>query len=205
MTNIRVLSQCLFVFREFAFHRCTRSLPNGCHRLSAAVWPRSSIREVKWARSSLCQSRHCCVVRPYLVGGHLYSISSGFLAWYGRVCGSIWCRKRHKNIRPYRHMSWTYTQRMLSTLIWLRRYDLTNFVDQSMNSLLQKPNIPWKHILTSLPVWALVFTHFGQNWGFYTLLTQMPKFLKDVLRFDLNEVRVVLHCWCLHNQCLFVP
>ena len=37
--------------------------------------------------------------------------------------------------------------------------------------------IPWKAILTSLPVWATVIAHFAENWGFYTMLTQLPTFL----------------------------
>lgn len=36
---------------------------------------------------------------------------------------------------------------------------------------------PWKSILTSMPVWAIVASHFSENWGFYTLLTQLPKFM----------------------------
>ncbi len=48
--------------------------------------------------------------------------------------------------------------------------------------------MPWKMIFKSVPVWALVITHFGQNWGFYTLLTQMPNYLKNVLNFDLKSV-----------------
>lgn len=38
--------------------------------------------------------------------------------------------------------------------------------------------IPWGKILTSMPVWAIVASHFAENWGFYTLLTQLPKFMK---------------------------
>lgn len=41
--------------------------------------------------------------------------------------------------------------------------------------------IPWKAILTSLPVWACVAAHFAENWGFYTLLTQLPTFLSGKL------------------------
>lgn len=51
-----------------------------------------------------------------------------------------------------------------------------------------KPPIPWRKVLTCIPLWALVVTHFGQNWGFYTLLTQMPRFLSQVLGFNLREV-----------------
>lgn len=37
---------------------------------------------------------------------------------------------------------------------------------------------PWKSIFTSMPVWSIVIAHFSENWGFYTLLTQLPKYLK---------------------------
>ncbi|GLV41384.1 Major Facilitator Superfamily Transporter 9 [Carabus blaptoides fortunei] len=46
---------------------------------------------------------------------------------------------------------------------------------------------PWKSILTSAPVWAIVASHFSENWGFYTLLTQLPKFMKDTLGFELTK------------------
>lgn len=37
---------------------------------------------------------------------------------------------------------------------------------------------PWKSIFKSLPVYAIIASHFSENWGFYTLLTQLPTFLK---------------------------
>ena len=40
---------------------------------------------------------------------------------------------------------------------------------------------PWKSMMTSKPVWAIIVAHFAENWGFYTLLTGMPTFMKDVL------------------------
>ncbi|XP_042907967.1 sialin isoform X2 [Parasteatoda tepidariorum] len=50
-----------------------------------------------------------------------------------------------------------------------------------------KPNIPWKKILTSIPVWTLMITHFGQNWGFYTFLTMLPTYLSSILRFNIKS------------------
>jgi ACS family sodium-dependent inorganic phosphate cotransporter len=37
---------------------------------------------------------------------------------------------------------------------------------------------PWGKFLTSPPVWSIVMAHFSENWGFYTLLTQLPTFMK---------------------------
>ena len=45
---------------------------------------------------------------------------------------------------------------------------------------------PWKAMLTSKPVWAIIIAHFTENWGFYTLLTSLPMFLRDVLEYSLD-------------------
>lgn len=39
---------------------------------------------------------------------------------------------------------------------------------------------PWKAIFTSTAVYAIIASHFSENWGFYTLLTQLPTFLKGI-------------------------
>ena len=46
---------------------------------------------------------------------------------------------------------------------------------------------PWKSMMTSKPVWAIIIAHFSENWGFYTLLTGMPTFMKDVLGYKLDQ------------------
>lgn len=50
---------------------------------------------------------------------------------------------------------------------------------------------PWFKILSSLPVWAIVMAHFTENWGFYTWLTELPTFMHDILKFNLQEVSTV--------------
>ncbi|CAG9763217.1 unnamed protein product [Ceutorhynchus assimilis] len=47
--------------------------------------------------------------------------------------------------------------------------------------------IPWKAILTSVPVWALVITQVGHDWGFFTMVTDLPKYMKDVLKFNVSQ------------------
>lgn len=36
--------------------------------------------------------------------------------------------------------------------------------------------IPWRSILTSLPVWALIVAAYSWEWGFVTIATQLPSF-----------------------------
>ncbi|KAG5892098.1 hypothetical protein JTB14_008069 [Gonioctena quinquepunctata] len=47
-------------------------------------------------------------------------------------------------------------------------------------------NVPWCAILTSIPVWASVCAFFAENWGVFTLLTELPKYMRGVLDFNLN-------------------
>jgi len=48
-------------------------------------------------------------------------------------------------------------------------------------------SIPWASLLTSVPFWAILVAHVGQNWGFYVMLTELPTYMKTVLKFDLQS------------------
>ncbi|XP_073288695.1 ascorbate transporter, chloroplastic-like [Primulina huaijiensis] len=56
-------------------------------------------------------------------------------------------------------------------------------------SLSKEPvsKIPWKKILSKAPVWALIISHFCHNWGTFILLTWMPTYYNQVLKFNLTE------------------
>ncbi|KAJ8967618.1 hypothetical protein NQ314_002736, partial [Rhamnusium bicolor] len=47
--------------------------------------------------------------------------------------------------------------------------------------------IPWKAILSSWPIWALVVAQIGHDWGFFTMVTDLPKYMKDVLHFNVKQ------------------
>uniref|UniRef100_T1IXH3 Sialin n=1 Tax=Strigamia maritima TaxID=126957 RepID=T1IXH3_STRMM len=71
----------------------------------------------------------------------------------------------------------------------ITRYEL-DFIQDSIGISLQPQdnNPPWSHVFTSLPVWAIVLAHFSENWGFYTMLTGLPTFIKDVLKMELEQL-----------------
>ncbi|ALC39778.1 dmGlut, partial [Drosophila busckii] len=48
------------------------------------------------------------------------------------------------------------------------------------------PPTPWKAILTSLPMMALVSAQIGHDWGFYIMVTDLPKYMADVLQFSIK-------------------
>ncbi|XP_063239664.1 putative inorganic phosphate cotransporter [Bacillus rossius redtenbacheri] len=49
------------------------------------------------------------------------------------------------------------------------------------------PRVPWMSILKSVPFWAILIAHMGQNYGYETLMTELPTFMKQILHFDIKE------------------
>ncbi|KAJ8676242.1 hypothetical protein QAD02_012028 [Eretmocerus hayati] len=49
------------------------------------------------------------------------------------------------------------------------------------------PPVPWKSIFSSLPFWAILIAHMGQNYGYETLMTELPTFMKQILHFDIKS------------------
>ncbi|KAM7136415.1 sialin isoform 2-T2 [Molossus nigricans] len=68
------------------------------------------------------------------------------------------------------------------------------------NQLSSQKSVPWIPILKSLPLWAIVVAHFSYNWIFYTLLTLLPTYMKEILRFNVQENGILsavpyFGCW----------
>ncbi|XP_072382754.1 putative inorganic phosphate cotransporter [Diabrotica undecimpunctata] len=53
------------------------------------------------------------------------------------------------------------------------------------------PPTPWKSLFTSVPFIAIIITHCGQNWGFWTLLTEIPSFMKSVMKYSIAKGSVL--------------
>ncbi|GFG28742.1 hypothetical protein Cfor_02989 [Coptotermes formosanus] len=69
--------------------------------------------------------------------------------------------------------------------------ELKYIQDSLGNTSLKDVVHPWGKFLLSPPVWSIVMAHFSENWGFYTLLTQLPTFMKDTLKFELEKTGVM--------------
>lgn len=50
---------------------------------------------------------------------------------------------------------------------------------------------PWREMLTSVPFISLIVVHAGQNWGYWTLLTKIPVYMKYILKLDIKENAVL--------------
>ena len=75
---------------------------------------------------------------------------------------------------------------ILIGIIFISHYCVYNAINDIFN--LQKRQTPWVAILTSLPMWAVLIAHCGMNWGYFTLLTELPSFMNSILMFDIKEV-----------------
>ncbi|XP_067011646.2 sialin isoform X2 [Anabrus simplex] len=61
------------------------------------------------------------------------------------------------------------------------------YIQDSLGTSQENIVHPWKKFFTSGSVWAAIVANVSENWGFLTLITQLPLFMKDVLQFDVQE------------------
>eukprot|EP01121_Diplochlamys_sp_Union-15-3_P003145 TRINITY_DN1299_c0_g1_i1.p2 TRINITY_DN1299_c0_g1~~TRINITY_DN1299_c0_g1_i1.p2 ORF type:complete len:509 (-),score=67.58 TRINITY_DN1299_c0_g1_i1:90-1616(-) len=58
--------------------------------------------------------------------------------------------------------------------------------NREVKQISNKPT-PFISFFLSLPFWAIIINHFGNNWGGYILLMWLPSYMKDKLGFDLQK------------------
>lgn len=49
------------------------------------------------------------------------------------------------------------------------------------------PPVPWRHMMSSAPVWALIAAQIGHDWGFFTMVTDLPKYMSSVLHYSIKD------------------
>ncbi len=47
--------------------------------------------------------------------------------------------------------------------------------------------VPWRSIITSGPLWAILVTQCGLSWAFYTQLTELPTYMENILHMDIEQ------------------
>ena len=97
------------------------------------------------------------------------------------VVGCIWC------------VLWLiFVKASPATDPWITKEE-KRFIEKSLSNQTKNEQVktPWKAIWTSSAVWAIIAAQFSEGWGFFTLQTQLPQFLKDVLDFDLAKSGIV--------------
>ncbi|KAK9502635.1 hypothetical protein O3M35_011367 [Rhynocoris fuscipes] len=70
---------------------------------------------------------------------------------------------------------------------YLREYNQSVNINKAYRS-----STPWRSILTSLPLWALIVGQVGHDWGLFTIITDLPKYMKSVMHFSITENGLLL-------------
>lgn len=58
--------------------------------------------------------------------------------------------------------------------------DELDYIRSNVSPIENKKRIPWKSMIQSKPVYAITASHTAENWGYYTMITQMPMFLSGL-------------------------
>jgi len=67
-----------------------------------------------------------------------------------------------------------------------KHYIETEIAKQSKPGTKPK-KLPWIKILTSLPVWSIVITHGASVFGYFTIVNQLPTYMKYLLHYDIKS------------------
>ncbi|KAJ2946185.1 hypothetical protein O0L34_g5119 [Tuta absoluta] len=66
------------------------------------------------------------------------------------------------------------------------------FLNENVDSLIKASTqkrldpVPWNALLRSVPLWALIIAGIGHDWGYFTMVTDLPKYMTDVLKFNIK-------------------
>ncbi|KAF7285956.1 hypothetical protein GWI33_008927 [Rhynchophorus ferrugineus] len=71
---------------------------------------------------------------------------------------------------------------------WIDEEEL-KFIKESQAGQVSKTKAvpPYKAIFSSFPFWTLTILHFGNLWGLYVQITAVPKFMKEIIGFDIRQ------------------
>lgn len=50
------------------------------------------------------------------------------------------------------------------------------------------PPLPIKSMLKSASMWACLAAHFGHDWGIISITSDLPKYMKYILHYDIEAV-----------------
>ncbi|KAL1129047.1 hypothetical protein AAG570_013579 [Ranatra chinensis] len=67
-----------------------------------------------------------------------------------------------------------------------------NQYNESVNMNKVAEPTPWREILKSVPMWGLVIGQIGHDWGLFTVVTDLPKYMKSVMHFSITQNGLLL-------------
>lgn len=69
---------------------------------------------------------------------------------------------------------------------WVTKSEKDFILNSLKNCSQKRPKTPWLAIFTSMPVYAVSVAHFSYSYGYYTLLTELPYYMRHIVDFDLQ-------------------
>ncbi|XP_018323870.1 sialin [Agrilus planipennis] len=71
----------------------------------------------------------------------------------------------------------------------LIRPEERDYIEASLSKKEEPKDVrtPWLSFLKSLPLWSLLLTHMAQNWGFWTLVTEIPIYINAMFDLDISS------------------
>ncbi|XP_076161361.1 putative inorganic phosphate cotransporter isoform X2 [Ptiloglossa arizonensis] len=63
------------------------------------------------------------------------------------------------------------------------------YIEEAIGSTttIKRLPVPWKSILLSAPVWAIIVTHACSVFGYFTVVNQLPTYMKYILNFNIKQ------------------
>ncbi|CAH2092629.1 unnamed protein product [Euphydryas editha] len=55
----------------------------------------------------------------------------------------------------------------------------------------QHTSVPWRQLLLSAPVWAIVITHGASVFGYFTVVNQLPTYIESILHYNIKHVVII--------------
>ncbi|XP_017767230.1 PREDICTED: putative inorganic phosphate cotransporter isoform X2 [Eufriesea mexicana] len=131
----------------------------------------------------------------------------GSLVFAGAQLGTVFANSLSGIILHYSSIGWPAVFYVFGSigvlwfLLWLvtcyNNPDTHPFISEKEKSFLQErmhahthkkpPSVPWRHVLKSVPVWALIAAQVGHDWGFFTLVNDLPKYMSNVLKYSIKD------------------
>ncbi|XP_048512637.1 sialin [Athalia rosae] len=166
----------------FVFIRMLQGLVAG------VIWPSMHHMTAKWIPLNE-RSRFISAYLGSSVGAAItYPLSSTLISWWGwesvfyvtSVLGILWYIAWH-------YLAFDTPQEHPRVSIAERTYILENLGDSVDES--SRP-IPWKAILTSVPLWLTAFAQLGGSWGLFTFMSEAPSYFNYVHGWNIGAAGV---------------
>nr|CAD7264187.1 unnamed protein product [Timema shepardi] len=85
---------------------------------------------------------------------------------------------------------------------WISDEEKEYIVSNTKKVAIAKNPVPWIEIISNAPFCAQIIMDVGSTWIMFTLTTELPTYLKNILHFDTESVRInasdVVFDWCAH-------